>query len=108
MIVVDTNVIAYLLLPGPWTQAAEDLLQAAPMWAAPLQSAAESLMADHEISVESRTVFELVKESNCTAYDCEFVALARQTGTLLYTVDAKLLAAFPETAKSLANPLASR
>ena len=135
MIVVDTNVIAYLLLPGPWTHAAETLLQAEPVWAAPplwrsefrniltgylrrgtfsfeetltLQSTAESLMADHEISVESRTVFELVKESNCTAYDCEFVALARQTGTLLYTVDAKLLAAFPETAKSLANPLASR
>jgi len=135
VIVVDTNVIAYLLLPGPWTQAAEDLLQAQPAWTAPplwrsefrniltgylrrgtfrfeetltLQSAAESLMADHEISVESRTVFELVKQSNCTAYDCEFVALARQTGTLLYTVDAKLLAAFPETAKSLADPLAPR
>ena len=130
MIVVDTNVIAYLLLPGPWTQAAEDLLQAQPVWTAPplwrsefrniltgylrrgtfrfeetltLQSTAESLMADHEISVDSRTVFDLVKQSNCTAYDCEFVALARQTGALLYTVDARLLAAFPGTAKGLAK-----
>jgi len=130
VIVVDTNVIAYLLLPGPWTQAAEDLLQVEPVWAAPplwrsefrniltgylrrgtfsfeetlmLQSAAESLMVDHAISVDSRTVFDLVKASNCSAYDCEFVALARQTGTLLYTVDAKLLAAFPGTAKRLAK-----
>ena len=66
-----------------------------------LQSAAESLMTDHEIKLDSRTVFDLVKQSNCTAYDCEFVALARQIGTLLYTVDTKLLAACPEMAKAL-------
>jgi predicted nucleic acid-binding protein len=128
VIVVDTNVIAYLLIPGPWTEAAEDLLQAEPVWAAPhlwrsefrnilagylrrgtlsfeqtlaLQSTAESLLAGHETSVESRAVLELVRGSNCSAYDCEFVALARQSGSVLYTLDAKLLAAFPETAKPL-------
>ena len=128
MIVVDTNVIAYLLIPGPWTEAAEDLLQAEPVWAAPplwrsefrnilagylrrgtlsfeqtvaLQSTAESLLAGHETSVDSRAVLELVRGSNCTAYDCEFVALARQSGSVLYTLDAKLLAAFPDTAKPL-------
>ena len=128
MIVVDTNVIAYLLIPGPWTEAAEDLLQAEPVWAAPplwrsefrnilagylrrgtlsfeqtlaLQSTAESLLAGHETSVDSRAVFELVRGSNCSAYDCEFVALARQSGSVLYTLDAKLLAAFPDTAKPL-------
>ena len=31
MSVLDTNVIAYLLLPGRWTQAAEDLLQSEPV-----------------------------------------------------------------------------
>ena len=128
MIVVDTNVIAYLLIPSPWTEAAEDLLQAEPVWAAPplwrsefrnilagylrrgtlsfeqtlaLQSTAESLLAGHETSVESRAVLELVRGSNCTAYDCEFIALARQSGSVLYTLDAKLLAAFPDTAKPL-------
>ena len=126
MIVVDTNVIAYLLIPGPWTEAAEELLQAEPVWAAPplwrsefrnilagylrrgtlsfeqtlaLQSTAESLLAGHETSVDSRAVLELVRGSNCTAYDCEFIALARQSGSVLYTLDAKLLAAFPDTAK---------
>ena len=128
MIVVDTNVIAYLLIPGPWSEAAEDLLQAEPVWAAPplwrsefrnilagylrrgtlsfeqtlaLQSTAESLLAGHETSVDSRAVLELVRGSNCTAYDCEFVALARQSSSVLHTLDAKLLAAFPETAKPL-------
>jgi len=128
VIVVDTNIIAYLLIPGPWTEAAEDLLQSEPVWAAPplwrsefrnilagylrrgtlsfeqtvaLQSTAESLLAGHETSVDSRAVLELVRGSNCTAYDCEFVALARQSGSVLYTLDAKLLAAFPDTAKPL-------
>jgi hypothetical protein len=128
VIVVDTNIIAYLLIPGPWTEAAEDLLQAEPVWAAPplwrsefrnilagylrrgtlgfeqtlaLQSTAESLLAGHETSVDSRAVLELVRGSNCSAYDCEFIALARQSGSVLYTLDAKLLAAFPDTAKPL-------
>ena len=128
MIVVDTNIIAYLLIPGPWTEAAEDLLQSEPVWAAPplwrselrnilagylrrgtlsfeqtvaLQSTAESLLAGHETSVDSGAVLELVRGSNCTAYDCEFVALARRSGSVLYTLDAKLLAAFPDTAKPL-------
>ena len=128
MIVVDTNVIAYLLIPGPWTEAAEELLQAEPVWAAPplwrsefrnilagylrrgtlsfeqtlaLQSTAESLLAGHETSVDSRAVLELVRDSNCSAYDCEFVALARQSGSVLYTLDAKLLAAFTDTTKPL-------
>ena len=35
MIVVDTNVVAYLLLQGPQTAAAEALLEAHPTWAAP-------------------------------------------------------------------------
>jgi len=66
-----------------------------------LQSTAESLLVGHETSVDSRAVFELVRGSNCSAYDCEFVALARQSGSVLYTLDAKLLAAFPDTAKPL-------
>ena len=35
MIVVDTNFVAYLLLPGSQTAAAEALLEAHPTWAAP-------------------------------------------------------------------------
>ena len=35
MIVVDTNVISYLLLPMRFTEAAERLLAVAPEWVAP-------------------------------------------------------------------------
>ncbi len=129
MIVVDSNVIAYLLLPGEWTEAAEALLENHPLWAAPplwrsefrnilagylrrgtlaqeqalaLQCAAEELLT--EIPVDSRAVLELVRQSACSAYDCEFVALARQIRGFLYTMDSQLLAAFPDTAKPLQKP----
>ena len=128
MIVVDTNVIAYLLIPGPWTEAAEELLQAEPVWAAPplwrsefrnilagfirrgtltfeqalgLQSEAESLLTGSEFEVDSRAVLDLVRGSDCSAYDCEFIALAMRLETKLVTMDGKLLRAFPDRAVAL-------
>ncbi len=43
-----------------------------------------------------------VQEAGCSAYDCEFVALAIQLDTRLDTMDGRLLRAFPERAMSLA------
>ncbi len=128
MIVVDTNVIAYLYLPGDHTEKAEALLEHDADWAAPLlwrselrnilagylrrktitfesardlQLEAESLMTGGEHEVDSRQVLELVRDSDCSAYDCEFVALAIALGVPLVTMDAKLLRAFPEHAVAL-------
>lgn len=128
MIVVDTNVIAYLYLPTEHTARAEMLLQQDADWMAPvlwrselrnilagymrrktlscgvacaLQSEAEGLLAGNEFEVDSRRVLKLVRESNCSAYDCEFVALAIQLGVTLVTMDAKLLKAFPQHAVRL-------
>jgi hypothetical protein len=36
---------------------------------------AESLLAGAEYKVDSRLVLELVRDSNCSAYDCKFIAL---------------------------------
>lgn len=128
MIVVDSNVLAYLYLPGDLTAVAEALLERDPEWAAPvlwrsefrnilagymrrktlnfdqacrLQSEAEDLLAGSEFEIESRTVLELVRDSDCSAYDCEFIALAIKLDTRLVTADRKLLRAFPKRAVAL-------
>lgn len=128
MIVVDTNVIAYLYLPGEYTADAEALLTKHLDWAAPqlwrsefrnilagyirrgalglqdaiaLQREAEALLAANEHVVDSQAVLELVKRSDCSAYDCEFAALAQMLEVNLVTMDAKLLKAFPSTAMPL-------
>ena len=130
MIVVDTNILAYLYLPGQYTAGAEALMQREPEWAAPvlwrsefrnilasymrrrvlsfeqareLQAEAEDLMAGAEFEVDSPRVLELARDSDCSAYDCEFVALAMKLGTRLHTTDRKLLRAFPEHATALAG-----
>jgi predicted nucleic acid-binding protein len=128
MIVVDTNILAYLYLPGEYTALAEELLETSSAWAVPvlwrsefrnilagclrrnelsfdnaiaLQLEAESLVSGNEYEVDSLKVLELVRDSNCSAYDCEFVALARTLNTHLFTADKKILKAFPDTAISL-------
>ena len=128
MIVVDSNVLAYLYLPGEYTTAAETLLEQDSDWAAPilwrsefrnilagylrrkaitfeqaksLQREAESLLEGAEFEVESLAVLELVRDSDCSAYDCEFIALAMKLDTKLITMDKKLLRAFPKRAIAL-------
>lgn len=128
MIVVDSNILAYLYLPGEHTAHAEALLQRDPDWAAPilwrsefrnilagylrrgalnfdqavaLQAEAESLLEGRESEVDSRHVLELVQGSDCSAYDCEFVSLAMTLGVKLVTMDAKLLRAYPMHALAL-------
>lgn len=131
MIVVDTNVIAYLFLESEFTARAEAQLRDDPDWAAPLLwrsefrnilagalrrkllsfdaaglilSEAESLLAGNEHEVDSRQVLELVRDSECSAYDCEFVALARRLDIPLVTMDGKLLKSFPNVARPLVAP----
>ncbi|MDO8778370.1 MAG: type II toxin-antitoxin system VapC family toxin [Burkholderiaceae bacterium] len=129
MIVVDTNVLAYLYLPGERTADAEALLEQEPEWAAPvlwrsefrnilagytrrktltfeqacgLQNEAEDLLSGSEFEVDSRAVLELVRDSDCSAYDCEFIALAIKLDTKLVTADKKVLRAFPNRTIALA------
>ena len=128
MIVVDSNVLAYLYLPSEHTAAAEALMRLDPVWAAPvlwrsefrnilagylrrkaltfeqanrLQREAEDLLAGSEFEVDTLTVLELVRDSDCSAYDCEFVALALKLDTKLVTMDRKILRAFPTRAVAL-------
>ena len=130
MIVVDTNVLAYLLLPCEFSPQADALFKRDPDWVAPIlwrsefrnllagyvrrktltfdevlkvQAEAEALLAGNEHEVDSRRVLELVRDSNCSAYDCEFIALAVRLGTRVVTMDRKMLKEFPQHATALSE-----
>ena len=66
-----------------------------------LQSEAEDLLSGTEYEVDSHSVLELVRDSECSAYDCEFVALALNLGAKLVTMDGKVLRSFPGIAVAL-------
>ena len=127
MIVTDTNLIVYLYVHGQHTGRAEGVLRRDPSWAAPLlwrsefrnslvglvrrralglaeaarvASDAERLLAGSEYSVASGSVLQLALRSGCSAYDCEFVALALDLEVRLVTSDRQVLKAFPDTAVS--------
>jgi len=128
MIVVDTNILAYLYLPTEHTQKVEALLAKDPEWIAPtlwrsefrnvlalylrkglltfyqaleIQNEAEALLQNNEFIVTSLDVLQLVQNSECSAYDCEFVALAQNMNVQLITMDKRILNNFPDTAKPL-------
>jgi len=132
MIVVDTNVIAYLYLPGEHTLAAEALCQREPEWAAPalwrsemrnllatqvragrlaleaaqsIQAEAEGLLRGREFEVDSSEVLRLSAESGCSAYDSEFVVLAEYLNLPLVSADRRLVERFPTRAQRLGAAL---
>jgi predicted nucleic acid-binding protein len=128
VIVADTNLICYRWMASPIAGAASKAWQRDPEWIAPLlwrsefrnalagalrqrvitldaaleiAALAEAQMEGHEFLVTSAAVLSLVARCPCSAYDCEFVALAQQQKVPLLTVDRQLLRAFPATTISL-------
>ena len=127
MIVVDANVVVYLALDTPQRQTARQILDADSDWHVPylwlsefrnavtqymrsgeltLRGAldaidfAEETLFRKEHAVDSVRVMELVEGSACSAYDCEYVALALQLGVPLVTADRRILREFPDVAVS--------
>jgi len=62
---------------------------------------AEILMQGEEYQVDSRKIIKLIDSSECSAYDCEFVALAQNLDVPLITSDKQIINDFPETAISI-------
>ena len=130
MIVVDVNVLAYLLIPGKFTEAAERLLAEDSAWVVPrlwrselrnilatylrvqqmdladaalIFQRATELVGAEEYELETVDVLRLSKESNCSAYDCEYVVLAEFLDLVLVTADGKLAKAFPQRTRLLSG-----
>ena len=128
MIVVDTNIIGYLYLTSDRSGQAEQALRKDPFWSAPLlwrsefrnvlalyirkeflrldeaqqiMGEATQLMQGREYEITSHQVLSLVAQSTCSAYDCEFVALAEDLDIPLVTIDKQILHQFPGRAISL-------
>ena len=128
MIVVDTTLLVYLYVPGTRTAQVEAVFQRDSLWvtaylwrsefrntlaglirqellsleaARQMAHRAESFMAGREYTVATDHVLRLAAESGCSAYDCEFVAVAQDLTARLVTADRQLLRAFPDTAMGL-------
>jgi predicted nucleic acid-binding protein len=127
MIVVDTNVIAGMWVPNDMDEWVYKVLKKDDDWVAPLLwrsefrnilsiylrkdilelsvvlqtiEEAEQLMGANEFEVNSTQVMSLVSDSSCSAYDCEFVALADDLDVKLVTFDKKIAREFPDIAIS--------
>lgn len=127
MVIIDTNVLAYLLIEGDRTAAAQDLWARDADWrsesfimiefsnvlatyvrqallergqATALLAQADRLMPGLD-KVEHNLAFEIAADLRVSAYDARFLAIARRSGRRLVTDDARLRRAAPDWTVSL-------
>jgi predicted nucleic acid-binding protein len=130
MIVVDANVIAYLLIVGDKTELAQAAWQRDPHWitpalwrhellnilatyvrsnAMPLDAAlntwrqAVTLLAPDEEVPSLELALMLAASHQISANDAQYIALSREKGLPLLSEDRALQRKFPETVRSLAE-----
>jgi predicted nucleic acid-binding protein len=128
VICVDTKIICYRYMASPFSAAADAAWAKDPDWIVPIlwrsefrnalagsvrqrsltveeasaiANLAETMLDRKEFTVSTSAVLRLVSRSNCSAYDCEFVALAQAEGVRLVTADRRIMQEFPEVAVSL-------
>jgi len=128
MIVVDNSVLVYFWLPSGFAELAEAAKEQDGAWAAPVLWRAEfrNVLAGYlrkkllteaeanaaylnaqkdlgaqEFTVPTERIIKLVLASDCSAYDCEYVALAQDLDVPLVTTDRQVLREFPKIAVSL-------
>jgi len=134
MIVVDANILAYFWLKSPYFEKVAELYETDPDWTAPdlcrsefrniaaaylrkglytleevkwLIAQKESRMMGSYLEVDSTEVINLVSQSTCSSYDCEYVALAKKTMRPLITFDKKILQEFPNVANTVDQYISS-
>lgn len=133
MLLVDTNVVAYLLIEGDHSASAQALRRRDADWRSEAfllveltnvlassiatyrmrRSLAEDVLAKaitlldgKLVRIAHTLVLSVAVRYRVTAYDARFLALAQQLGTPLVTEDAKLRLAAPNLTQSLAEALA--
>jgi len=133
MVVVDTNILAYLLIEGDRTVDAQALFRRDAEWrsegfvliefsnilatyqrsGALSRGATEGMLATAErvmtglVNLPHGRALKLAAEFGVSAYDARFLGAAKNLGARLVTEDAKLRAAAPALTRSLAEALAA-
>ena len=123
MIVADASLLAHLLIPSPESALAEDVYRKDPEWSAPVlwrselrsvllkqmrhsgmnielakavvEKALLLVIRDRETLPPNLAVLEAAVSFNVSAYDAEYLVVARQLGVSLLTFDRKLQQAAP-------------
>ena len=134
MIVIDTNIMVYLLIEGDRTREAQALYARDAQWRSEAfllvefsnvlstymrsggmtRLQAETLLAEAErrmrglVSVPHAQALRLAQEFSVSAYDARFLAAAQSVGSRLVTEDARLRAAAPALACSLAEAIGEK
>ena len=130
MIVADANLITQFAIHDVGSDLADAVCEADPVWVAPMlwrsevrnaalkyvrhvgmsldaallaMHTAEEVVSRREYTVNTRKVLELATQSGCSAYDCEYVALALDMNVNLVTSDKQVLRAFPKLALTPEN-----
>ncbi len=130
MIVADVNLISYFWIQGEYSEIAEKVYLKDPHWisvplwksefrnvltgylrrnllslelAADVIQKAENQLRNNEYGVSSVEVLRLTGKSKCSAYDCEYVALAEYFGIRCVTSDKLILNQFPDKSISIAE-----
>lgn len=122
MIVVDVNVVAYCFIAGERTAQARALLRRDPDWRLPalwrheylnvlatfvrqggatieearvLWRRTVELVGAREHGVDMEAALALASEHRLSAYDAQYIVLARQLQTICVTEDKRMLKTFP-------------
>ncbi|MBO6575556.1 MAG: type II toxin-antitoxin system VapC family toxin [Rhodothermales bacterium] len=121
--VIDANVLAaYYLARDPALRVRLVGLEwyAPPIWRSEFMSTLRSWMVRRKLSLEAAVVahgeaeveiipapspdaahvFALAEASGCSTYDCEYLAAAQMMDVPLLTLDAQVLRAFPQVART--------
>jgi predicted nucleic acid-binding protein len=132
VVLVDTNILAYLMIEGDRTAAAQQLFESDSDWCseafamvefsnviathvrtgALTQAHGTKLLAEAQAhlptlhSVANTQALETAMQFGISAYDARFISLARQLKLKLITEDAKLRVAVPAWTISLADAVA--
>jgi len=112
VIVVDSNILAYLYLPSDFTDQAEQLLASDPDWIAPIlwRSEFRNILAGYMrrgvLTLDQAYALQVEAEGLLSGreFDVDSLdVLAKKQGIKLATMDKKVLRNFPERTFSIEN-----